>query len=42
MGPPRPNAEQIEKIKRILNEFDIGVMTPPDARNRLGLAQFKN
>jgi uncharacterized protein (DUF849 family) len=38
----KSNAEQIEKIKRILNEFDIGVMTPSDARHRLGLAQLKN
>jgi len=38
----KSNAEQIEKIKRILNEFDIGVMTPSEARNRLGLAKLKN
>lgn len=37
----KSNAEQIEKIKRILNEFDIAVMTPSDARNRLGLASSR-
>ena len=38
----KSNAEQIEKIKRILHEFDIPVMTPADARNRLGLAKVNN
>jgi 3,5-dioxohexanoate:acetyl-CoA acetone transferase len=38
----KSNAEQIEKIKRILDEFDIGVMTAADARQRLGLARLNS
>ena len=38
----KSNAEQIEKIKRILDEFDIAVMTPSDARHRLGLAKARD
>jgi uncharacterized protein (DUF849 family) len=38
----KSNAEQIEKIKRILDEFDIGVMTATDARQRLGLARLNS
>jgi uncharacterized protein (DUF849 family) len=34
----KSNAEQVEKIKRILNEFDIGVTGPAEARELLGLA----
>jgi uncharacterized protein (DUF849 family) len=36
------NAEQIEKIKRILDEFDIGITTPSDARALLGLTRAGN
>ena len=38
----KSNAEQIEKIKRILDEFDIGVMTATEARQRLGLARLNS
>jgi len=38
----KSNAEQIEKIKRILDEFDIGVMTAQEARQRLGLARLNS
>jgi uncharacterized protein (DUF849 family) len=31
------NAEQVRKIRRILDEFDIGIATPEEARRRLGL-----
>jgi uncharacterized protein (DUF849 family) len=34
----KSNAEQIEKITRILNEFAIETATPAQARERLGLA----
>ncbi|WP_378132654.1 3-keto-5-aminohexanoate cleavage protein [Chelatococcus sp. GCM10030263] len=34
----KSNAEQVEKIKRILNEFDIGLIDPTQAREMLGLA----
>ncbi|WP_137178110.1 3-keto-5-aminohexanoate cleavage protein [Roseomonas sp. AR75] len=33
----RSNAEQIQKIRRIIDEFDIPVATPAEARARLGL-----
>jgi uncharacterized protein (DUF849 family) len=33
----KSNAEQVGKIRRILHEFDIGVATPQEARERLGL-----
>jgi uncharacterized protein (DUF849 family) len=33
----RSNAEQVQKIRRILDEFDIAVATPAEARARLGL-----
>lgn len=35
----KSNAEQVEKIKRILAEFAIGILTPREARERLGLAK---
>jgi uncharacterized protein (DUF849 family) len=35
----KSNAEQVEKIKRILAEFDIGLISSGDARKRLGLAR---
>jgi uncharacterized protein (DUF849 family) len=35
----KSNAEQVEKIKRILAEFDIGMLTPNEAREKLGLAK---
>jgi uncharacterized protein (DUF849 family) len=35
----KSNAEQVEKIKRILAEFDIGIFTPKEAREKLGLAE---
>ncbi len=38
----KSNAEQIEKIKRILDEFDIGVMTAAEARQRLGLGRLNS
>jgi uncharacterized protein (DUF849 family) len=38
----KSNAEQIEKIKRILDEFDIAVMTSSEACQRLGLAKARN
>jgi uncharacterized protein (DUF849 family) len=34
----KSNAEQIEKIKRILDEFDIGIKTPSETRAMLGLS----
>lgn len=37
----KSNAEQVEKIKRILDEFDIGVTSAADARKQLGLPQPK-
>jgi uncharacterized protein (DUF849 family) len=33
----KSNAEQIEKVRRIMHEFDIPVATPAEARARLGL-----
>lgn len=33
----RSNEEQVLKIRRILEEFDIGIATPAEARARLGL-----
>jgi LysR family glycine cleavage system transcriptional activator len=33
----KSNAEQIEKIRRIMEEFDIHYATPQEARQRLGL-----
>lgn len=33
----KSNAEQVQKIRRILEEFDIGIATPAEARQRLGL-----
>lgn len=33
----KSNVEQVEKIKRILEEFDIGIATTADARRLLGL-----
>ena len=33
----RSNAEQVEKIRRILTEFDIALANPVEARRRLGL-----
>ena len=33
----KSNAEQVQKIRRILEEFDIGIATPQEARQRLGL-----
>jgi uncharacterized protein (DUF849 family) len=33
----KSNAEQVEKIRRIIDEFDIGIATPAEARQRLGL-----
>ncbi len=33
----RSNAEQVQKIRRILEEFDIGIATPQETRQRLGL-----
>ncbi len=33
----RSNAEQVQKIRRIMEEFDIGIATPAEARQRLGL-----
>jgi uncharacterized protein (DUF849 family) len=33
----KSNAEQVLKIRRILDEFNIGVATPKEARQRLGL-----
>lgn len=40
LGPGKlasSNAEQVEKIKRILNELHIGLATPQEARDRLGV-----
>jgi len=36
-GCSSPNAEQVEKIRRIMAEFDIHQATPQEARRRLGL-----
>jgi uncharacterized protein (DUF849 family) len=33
----KSNAEQVQKIRRILEELDIGIATPAEARQRLGL-----
>jgi uncharacterized protein (DUF849 family) len=33
----RSNEEQVRKIRRIIEEFDIGIATPAEARQRLGL-----
>ena len=38
----KSNAEQIEKVKRILDEFDIGIKTPSEARALLGLSNGKH
>ena len=38
----KSNAEQIEKIKRILDEFDIGIKTLLEARARLGFSSSKH
>jgi uncharacterized protein (DUF849 family) len=35
----KSNEEQVLKIRRILHEFDIGVATPAEARQRLGLSE---
>lgn len=35
----RSNAEQVRKIRRVLEEFDIGVATPAEARQRLNLPE---
>jgi uncharacterized protein (DUF849 family) len=34
----KSNAEQVEKVRRIIDEFDIPVATPAEARARLGLS----
>lgn len=34
----KSNAEQVAKIRRILNEFDLDVASPAEARERLGIA----
>jgi uncharacterized protein (DUF849 family) len=33
----KSNAEQVQKIRRIIDEFDIGIATPAETRRRLGL-----
>jgi len=38
----KSNAQQVAKIKRILDEFDIAVMTSSEACQRLGLAKARN
>jgi uncharacterized protein (DUF849 family) len=37
----KSNAEQVKKIRRILDEFDIDIATPQEARERLGLGTQK-